>query len=176
MSAHPIEIPLSTVALSFASESGHLSRELGLTPARTISPPREPLPPWSVRYVQPPAPDPEAGGDCVSMRLVHGTPCLVLERDEWPDGGIATEEQLIAAKIPFIRTNEVTRDYMASRTVSDGTTTIETRFDHGGCPIVGVSIRDGLVLINTEELADIQRLVELQWQILAVPAAVAATG
>ena len=125
---------------------------------------------------QPPAADPEAGGDHVSMRLVHGTSCLVLERDEWPDGGIATEEQLIAAKIPFIRTNDVTRDYMASKTVSDGTTTIETRFDHGGCPIVGVSIRDGHVIIDAEELEDLQCSIELQRQILAVPAAVAATG
>jgi hypothetical protein len=112
----------------------------------------------------------------VSLRLVQGVPCIVLERDEWPDGGIATEEQLTAAGVPFIRTNDVTRDYMASRTVSDGTTTIETRFDHGGCPIVGVSIRDGRVIIDAEELADLQRSVELQRHILAVPAAVAATG
>lgn len=125
--------------------------------------------PIDVVLKQPPAPDSEAGGDHVSMRLVHGTSCLVLERDEWPDGGIATEEQLTAAGIPFIRTNNVTRDYMASRTVSDGTTTIEIRLDHGGCPIVGVSIRDSLVLIDTEELTDIQRSVVLTSSILTLP-------
>jgi hypothetical protein len=56
MLAHPTEIPLSTVSLSFAAESGNLSRDLGLTPARTVTPPRTPVEPWSVRYVHPPLP------------------------------------------------------------------------------------------------------------------------
>jgi hypothetical protein len=125
---------------------------------------------------QPPAPDPEAGGDSLSMRLVQRVPCLIWERDEAEDGGIALEDCLIAASVPLIRENAVTRDYMASRTVSDGTTTIEIRLDHGGCPIIGVSVRDGRVIVDTEELADVQRSEELMRHLLTIPAEAVATA
>ncbi len=60
------EIPLSSVTLSFAAESGSLSRDLGLSPSRTQMLPRgEPIPSWSVRYVHPPVP---SAGRATSLR------------------------------------------------------------------------------------------------------------
>jgi hypothetical protein len=53
----PIEVPLSSVVLSPAAESGAIARNIGFLPARTHQSPREANPPpWSVRFVHPPLP------------------------------------------------------------------------------------------------------------------------
>ena len=54
ISAHSREIPLSSVTLSAAAESGAVARDLGFIPARqTTAPVRREISPASVLYIWP---------------------------------------------------------------------------------------------------------------------------
>jgi hypothetical protein len=98
-----------------------------------------------------------AGHDSVAIRTVEGVSCLVVEDSDDNYGGSATEQALIAARIPFILVHGAGDEYGPASTVFDGTTSETIRLDHDLEPVVAAGLLHGRVCADPHELADLAR-------------------
>lgn len=56
-----------------------------------------------------------------TLRMVEGTACLVIEYDSWDFGGVEAEQQLVDARIPFLRISAAGVDYGPTVSIFSGT-------------------------------------------------------
>ncbi len=113
-----------------------------------------------------PADGEAAGHDCTAIRTIDGTPCLVVEDCDDDYGGIATENALIEAGIPFIQVNGAGDEYGPASTVFDGANCETIRLDHDFEPIVAAGLLHGRVCADQGELADLARYLGIREAVL----------
>jgi hypothetical protein len=120
-----------------------------------------------------PKTDESDGYDSFAVRLVDGRPCLVFEESDCNYGGASIEDELCAAHIPFIQSNDAGDEYGATSTVYDGEKSEVIRLDHDLAPVVGVGLVAGRVVVDPGEIADFEHYQNLRNAVLLYPARVA---
>jgi len=156
-------IPLSILANAAMTEA--VSSAFGI-----------PLPAFQRVVLFDPVPDDAAGHDSFAVRRVVGQPCLVYEEEDCNYGGASIEDDLCAAHVPFIQVNGAGNEYGPTSTVYDGETSEVIRLDHLLEPIAGIGVRNGTVIADPGELADLERYHRLRQAVLLFPALVGSSG
>jgi hypothetical protein len=120
-----------------------------------------------------PEPDEASGYEGITVRLIDDRPCLVVEDPNDNYGGSHTEQALMRAGIPFLQANCAGDEYGPTATVFDGQDTETIRLDHDLEPVVGIGMKDGVVVADPGEVADFLRYDCLRSRTLLWPAAAA---
>ncbi len=117
-----------------------------------------------------PATDEAAGHDSFAVRLIDGRPFLVYEESDCNYGGSCIEDELCAARVPFIQVNGAGHEYGPTSTAYDGETSEVIRLGHDLEPIAGIGLIAGRVTVDAGEIADFERYLRLRQAVLLYPA------
>jgi hypothetical protein len=131
---------------------------------------------FDAAILAPPESTAYAGLDALAVRLVDGRPCLVFEKSDCSFGGTAIEDDLMAARIPFIQRNAAGCEYGPTSTVFTGSATEVVRLDHDLEPVVGIVERDGKAVVDPEEVAEFLHYARLRQAVLLYPGEIARAG
>jgi hypothetical protein len=141
-----------------------LREESAVTPAlRILGIPHDQ---WRTLQAATPTEGEAAGHDCIAIRVIDDARCLVVEDGDENYGGIATEDALIEAGIPFIQVNGAGDEYGPTSTVFDGTNSETIRIDHGFEPVVAAGMLNGHICADPGELADLARYLGIRHNVL----------
>lgn len=101
------------------------------------------------------------------LRLVDGVPCLVWEDDECNYGGSFIEDELCAARIPFLRFHLAGDEYGPGRAAYTGRGQLQwIDCDSDKNPLIRVDVRDGTAVIDPGAIKAVNRLLAAERAVL----------
>lgn len=101
------------------------------------------------------------------LRLVDDVPCLVWEDDECNYGGSLIEDELCAARIPFVRFHLAGDEYGPGRAAYTGRGQLQwIDCDSDKNPLIRVDVRDGFAVIAPDAINAVNRLLAAERAVL----------